>query len=227
VNHQGTWRRGLAGKLLTLSAILLPAAQSAWAAVMRSEMQHIADDREALSWALGSVRAGVAERLRAWRLQRLLSARSVSILWIVIFIVSSAFNLGVAVAARLGLERLASALGSCLKDFRYDRFQSLAAAMPIGLYVLMGLVVLFFAASLYWSLRKDAAAFKTFCCALALSLAAWLYQLGIPAYAQAISSQHRLRIGMCFALTAAILSALRFGRAPSHWFIRRLHKGQP
>jgi hypothetical protein len=227
VNRQLTWRRRLADKLLSLSARLLPAEQASWAAVMRSEVQHIEEDGEALSWALGSVRAGMAERLRVLQLQRLLSAHSAGILWIVIFTVSSTFDLGIALAARLGDERMASALGYWLKGFRYDRFHALAAAMPVGLYVLMGLVGLLFAVSLYLNLTNRAAAFNTFCCALALRFAAWLYQLGIPAYAQAISSQRRLRIGICFLLTAAILSALRLGRDTPHSSIHRLHKGQP
>lgn len=194
---------------------------------MSAEVQHIADDREALKWALGSVRAGVAERLRLLRLHRWVSAHAVGILWVVIFIVSSAFNLGIAVAARLGYERAASVLGYFLRGFRYERFQALAAAMPVGLYLLMSLVVIGFTTSLYLNLRYRAAAFNTFCCALGLSLAAWLYQLGIPEYAQAISSPHRLRIALCFVLTAGVLGALRFGGTSPHSHLRLPDEGRP
>ena len=211
MNPASTWRRRLALQALRLSAALLPAERFSWAAVMRTEAQHIDDDREALSWALGSVRAGAAERLRAWRLQRLFSAHAIGNLWIVIFIVSSAFNVSLALAARLGYRRTAAVLGWWMREFRYDRFVPLADAMPIGLFVLMALVVVLFSVSLYLSLRNRPAAFAAFCCGVGLSFAAWFYQLGIPAYLQALSPQHRWRIGICFALTAAVLSALRMG----------------
>ena len=80
----------------------------------------------------------------------------------------------------------------------------------------MGLVVVLFSVSLTLSLRRRPAAFAAFCSAVTLSLVAWLYQLGIPAYMQALSPQHRWRIGVCFVLTAGVLSALRFcGAAPN------------
>jgi hypothetical protein len=210
------WRRRLAQKVLRLGATLLPVDRLSWAAAMRSEVEHIEDDREALSWALGSVRAGLAERMRLWRTRGPVSAHALGIVWIVIFIVSSAFNVSIALAARMGYQRAASALGWWMKGFQYDRFVPLAKAMPAGLFALMALVVMLFTLSLYLSLRNRPAAFAAFCSALGLSLAAWLYQLGIPAYMQAISLQHRWRIGICFVLTAAVLSALRFGsRAPN------------
>lgn len=183
---------------------------------MRTEAQHIEDDREALGWALGCVRAGAAERFRAVRARKTFSAHSLGILWIVIFIVSSAFNVSIALAARLGYQRTAATMGWWLKGFQYDRYVPLANAMPIGLFMLMGLVVILFTLSLYLSLRNRPAAYTAFCCAAGLSLAAWLYQLGIPAYMQAISPQHRWRIGICFVLTAAVLAALRGGIAEPH-----------
>lgn len=211
MNPAGTWRRRLSRRLLELSAWLLPPSRSAWAAVMHAEVWLIDDDKEALRWAIGSVRAGLAERLRTWRLRRLYSARSAGIVWIMIFIVSSAFNVGIALAARLGWERTASTLGWWLKGFQYDRFVPLALAMPITLFALMGTVVAAFCLSLYLSLRKRRAAFQAFCCAIGLSFGAWLYQLGIPAYVQAISAPHRWRSGLCFVLTVGVLGALRWG----------------
>jgi hypothetical protein len=225
--REKTWRRRFAETALRVSARLLPRERTSWAAVMRAEAQHIADDGEALRWALGSAHACVVERFRAWRVQRLFSAHSLGILWIVIFVVSSAFNVSLALAARLGYPRVASALGWWMKEFQYDRFAPFANAMPLGLFVLMGLVVVLFSASLYFNLRSHPAAFALFCCALALSLAAWLFQLGIPAYLQALSPQHRWRIGICFAMTAGVLGALRYAGAASHPKKARLQRGQP
>jgi hypothetical protein len=213
VTYPLTWRRRLTQTALRLGTALLPAERLAWGAVMRAEAQHINDDGEALHWALGSVCACAAERCRALRMRRLFSPHSLGILWIVIFIVSSAFNMSIALAARLGYQRMASALGWWMREFQYDRFVPFAAAMPAGLFALMGFVVVLFSASLYLSVRNHRAAFATFCAALALSLVTWLCQLGIPAYLQALSPQHRWRIGICFALTAGVLGALRCGSA--------------
>jgi len=222
VTHPLTWRRRLTQTALRLGTALLPAERLAWAAVMRAEVQHINDDGEALHWALGSVCACAAERFRVWRVRRLFSTHSLGILWIVIFIVSSAFNVSIALAARLGYQRMASALGWWMREFQYDRFVPFAAAMPPGLFVLMGLVVVLFSVSLYLSVRNHPASFATFCAALALSLVTWLYQLGIPAYLQALSPQHRWRIGICFALTAGVLGALRWGSAVPEPSLRNL-----
>lgn len=178
---------------------------------MRNEVAHIDDDREALNWAIGSVRAGLAARLNDLPRQRIFSARSAGIVWIVIFIVSSAFNLSIALSARLGYEQITSVLGRGLKGFDYARFQSLAEAMPIGLFVLMAVVVFAYVLSLYLNLQRRPYAFLVFCCAMALSFGAWLIQLAMPTYLQAISTPHRWRVGVCFVLTAAILIALRSG----------------
>jgi hypothetical protein len=174
---------------------------------MRSEARHIDNDREALSWALGSLYAGYAERLRAVRARKKLPTHSLAVLWIIMFIVSSAFNIGIALAARLRYQGVASAMGALIAGFRYDRFVPLADAMPRGLLALMGLIVVLFAVALHLSLRKRPAAFGAFCSAAGLSLGAWIYELGIPAYVQAMSPQHLWRIGICFVLTAGVLRA--------------------
>jgi hypothetical protein len=211
-----TWRRWLTVNLLRSCVLVLPARRAPWAAAMRMEVQHIDDDGEALQWALGSMRVGISERLRATRVHKMLTFRSLAVLWMVIFVFSSAFNVSIALATRLRFQGTASALGGLLDGFRYDRFVPFADAIPVGLFVVMGLVVVLFAISLALSLRRRPAAFAAFCSAVGLSLVAWLYQLGIPAYLQAISPQHRWRIGACFVLTAGVLCAVRFrGAVPN------------
>jgi len=177
---------------------------------MRMELQHIDSDAEALGWALGSIRAGFAERLRALRTHNTPSLHSLAVLWIGMLIASSAFNVGLVVATRLRFQGLASAMGRLIEGFHYDRFVPFADAMPMGLFVLMAMVLVLFVVSLSLSLRRRPTAFLAFCSAVALSLAAWLYQLEIPTYVQAISSAHRWRVGICFVMTAGVLSALWF-----------------
>ena len=222
-----TWRRRLTQKLLHCCDVVLPMERSAWAAAIRREVQHIDDDREALSWALGGVRAGFSERLREVRAHKMLTVHSLAVLWIVMFVISSAFNVSIALATRLRFQGMASAMGWLLDGFRYDRFVPFADAMPAGLFVLMGLIVVLYGVSLSLSLRRRPAAFAVFCSAVGLSLAAWLYQLGIPAYMQAMSLQHRWRIGACFILTAGVLSALRFSAVAPKSSMQLLHGNQP
>jgi hypothetical protein len=207
------WRRALAQQVLRHGALLLPPERSSWANVMQREAEYIDDDREALRWAWGSVRAGLAERLWALRSSEILSARAIGALWIGTFIFSSAFNVSITLAARLRYQGVASTLGLLLHGYHYERFVPLADAMPPALFVLMGLVVVLFAASLVLRIRNSRAAYGTFCSAVGLSLGAWLYQLGIPAYVEAMPAPHRWRIGICFALTAGVLVALRLGGA--------------
>jgi hypothetical protein len=227
MKRQLTWQRRFAHKLLEHGAQLLPSKRASWAVVMRNEICHIEDDREALKWALGSFRACLAERVRALPAHRIFSARAIGSLWIVIFVLSSAYNVIIALTARLGLHRAASALGWWMKDFQYDRFLKFANAIPVGLFGLLGAVVFLFVVSLNLHLRNRPSGFATFCCAMSLSLVAWLYQLGIPAYLQAISTPHRWRIGLCFVVTAAVLSALRLpGPAPKA-ATGRLSRRQP
>jgi hypothetical protein len=205
------WRRRLAAQLLDLAARLLPPERRAWSAAMRAEALHLGD-REALAWALGSVRAGLALRLSASASSGWLSLRAVSVLWMVMFLCSSAFNLAILVAARLRLHAATAALGVWFEGFHYDRFLEFADAIPALLLLWLALVALAFGVALRLGVRRHPAAFTTFAAAAGMSLLAWLYELSIPAYATAASANHRLRIGICFAMTAAILALLRPAR---------------
>jgi hypothetical protein len=194
---------------------------------MRAEAQHIEDDREALRFAIGSLYAGYAERLRTIAARKVFSIHSLAVLWIIMFIVSGIFNVGIVLATRLRYEGIASAMGSVMQGFRYHQFVTLADAMPVGLFVLMASAVVLFAASLTLSLRRRPGAFGVFCSAAGLSLGIWLYELGIPAYLQAMSTQHLWRNGICFVLTAGVLSAARFSAAMSRRPVQRLGAGRP
>jgi hypothetical protein len=189
---------------------------------MLTEARYIDDDREALRWALGSLYAGYAERLRALAVRKLFSIHSLAVLWIIMFMVSGVFNLGVVLATRLRYEGMASAMGSLMRGFRYNQFVPLADAIPIGLFVLMALAIVLFAVSLALSLRRRPVAFAAFCSAVGLSLGIWLYELGIPAYVQTMSPQHLWRNGICFVLTAGVLSAARFSGATPRRPVQRL-----
>jgi hypothetical protein len=189
---------------------------------MRAEAQHIHDDREALRWAIGGLYAGYAERLRMIAAREVISTHSLVVLWIIMFMVSGIFNVGIVLATRLRYESMAHAMGSVMQGFRYDQFVALADAIPIMLFVLMALALVLFAVSLALSLRRRPAAFGAFCSAVGLSLGIWLYELGIPAYLQAMSTQHLWRNGICFALTAGVLSAARLSAAIRRRPVQRL-----
>jgi hypothetical protein len=194
---------------------------------MRAEAQHIDDDREALRFAIGGLYAGYAERLRMFAARKAFSMHSLAVLWIIMFMVSGVFNVGIVLATRLRYEGIASAMGTVMQGFRYHQFVTLADAIPVELFVLMALAVALFAASLALSLRRRPAAFATFCSAAGLSLGIWLYELGIPAYLQAMSAQHLWRNGICFVLTAGVLIAARFSAATPRRPLQRFGAGRP
>jgi predicted membrane channel-forming protein YqfA (hemolysin III family) len=194
---------------------------------MRAEAQHLDDDGESFRWAFGCVYACCSERVRAFPIRELLSLHSLAVLWIITFIVSSAFNVSIVVATRLRYQYMANAMGSFMEGFHYNRFIPLADAMPIGLFVLMTFVVVLFAASLWLSLQRRPAAFWTFCGAVGLSVGTWLYELRIPAYVQAMAPQHLGRNGICFALTTLVLGAARFIGQATAPTTPRLNRSRP
>lgn len=202
------WRRRLAHALLWTSRRLLPAAESTWADAMAAECACIDCDRQALGWAWGSLRAGMSQRLR-WLCRRAApSTHALGVCWIVVFVVSSSYNVTLIVATRMHRDATVGLLGRFLDDFHYDRFTTLSQAIPLTLIIVMGAVVALYACALYLSIRRQPAALPTFCAAMTLSLASWLYELSLPAYHAAMTTPHRWRIGLCFALTAAVLAIL-------------------
>jgi hypothetical protein len=54
--------RRLAFRLVTLAGRVLPPGRSVWAEAMKSELEHIDGDLEALKWAAGCVLTGYVER---------------------------------------------------------------------------------------------------------------------------------------------------------------------
>lgn len=221
-----SWRRRLARALLDRGAVFYPEHRSSWASAMRAEAEYIDDDREALNWAVGSCRAGAVERLQ-WLGSRFLpSTHSLGLVWIGMFIVSSAFNLSIMLATRLHFDGTASMMGRLIDGYRYDRFVRLADALPVGVLALMGAAVALFVLCLFLSLRKRPIAYTAFCGAAAFSLAVWLVQLAIPAYSDAMSLSHRWRIGICFAMTAAILMMLKSGKPSPQLTTRRVGESQ-
>ena len=182
---------------------------------MCTEAAHAKDEREALSWALGVLRAGCVERLRAIRAGALPSTHTLGLWWIAMFIASSGYNIGLLLAARWHWDRAALALGALLHGFDYARFARLGERLSPVLLALLGLVCVLFCLAYSLSRRRHRLAFAAFCAATALSLVAWLCELGVPAYLEAMPRPHRWRIGLCFALTAVVLSLLRSGTSPA------------
>jgi hypothetical protein len=182
-------------EVLRSCAVVLPAQRSAWAAAMRMEAYSTSMMTARRSVGARQHARGLCRRLRATRAHKMLTFRSLAVLWIVMFVFSSAFNVSIALAARLRFQVWPPQWAGCSRWLPLRSLRSVCRRNACGLFVLMGLVVVLFAVSLVLSLRRRPAAFAAFCSAVGLSLVAWLYQLGIPAYMQAMSPQHRWRIG--------------------------------
>ena len=64
-----TFLRRVAHALLARAARVMPGGRAAWIAAMTEEMHHIADDSDALRWALGCLAASYSERVNSMGLQ--------------------------------------------------------------------------------------------------------------------------------------------------------------
>ncbi len=62
MSPSGTWKRRAAHGLTRHAARTLRATRPGWSDALESEVEHIPDDRQALIWAVGCVRASYAER---------------------------------------------------------------------------------------------------------------------------------------------------------------------
>jgi hypothetical protein len=111
----------LSNAVMTLATALLPTERAEWAAAMQAELQSMDNRRSAWFWALGCLRAGLSERLRAHTLLDNRAIRWTVALWLVYRAGDLLCNVGFVVAYKYphwGLQRL---FGDCAQDEDYQR----------------------------------------------------------------------------------------------------------
>lgn len=136
--------RWLAETLIGWAHRLLSQTREAWGEAMRNELPHIADDREALEWALGCFAAAWQERIRALKLLNSIWARSALVLLLGFKVFDDVFATLLTLAYRSRAAGAAELLGSQTPGDDYLRLVPLMNAVPAWLH---GLWVL--AAGLY------------------------------------------------------------------------------
>jgi hypothetical protein len=166
------------------AARILPSVRSSWAEAMIREVEFIESDRAALAWAVGSVLASYAERVRSMNLIHTLWVSwmlAVLALWQALRMF---FAPSLTIAYRLHELGIANALGARTPGDDYHRFIPLMDATPnwlLGIWVLSGLLCL---ATAWRLLRNRHGAYPFFVAALLLQLAGEAVVYLMPAYAQ-------------------------------------------
>jgi hypothetical protein len=80
-----------------------PRERTEWTQAMCREAEEIPDDREALRWALGCLRASCSERLKSMRPTEYWIVRWAMVLWISLLAIDALFYGGITLTYKLGL----------------------------------------------------------------------------------------------------------------------------
>ena len=126
--------RWLALQLAEQAARMVPFQQRHWTAAMRNELDYVADDRQALAWAAGCLRATLMERLRAVYVPDTRVIRLLMILPLAILVFSDVFATALTAAYRMGALGVASVLGGLTPGDDYRRLIPLMENVPLWLH---------------------------------------------------------------------------------------------
>ena len=179
--------RRLASTLTRHATRVLPASRSDWARAMRSELDHIETDAEAIKWAIGCVLAGYVERSRVMNLLDTGIARAILSFLLATQVVSFLFATVLTAAWRLHYLSLATFLGSFTPGDDYRRFIPLMDATPWWLHALWVCASVLFFASAWQLIRKQPSAFLLFAAGWILGTTGNLIGQASPVYRAAFS----------------------------------------
>ncbi len=128
--------RRIAVRLAEGAGAIAPVEQRAWAAAMRNEMDYVANDREALGWAAGSLRAAMTERLRTVQVPDGPGVRMLLVLVLLVLVFNDVFATALTAAYRLGFLPVARGLGELTPGDDYARLIPLMENIPLWLHAL-------------------------------------------------------------------------------------------
>lgn len=179
--------RRLASALTRHAARILPASRSDWAQAMRTELDHIESDLEALRWAIGCVLAGYVERSRVMRLLDTEMARAILTLLLATQVLSFLFATILTLAWRLHCLGLAAFLGSFTPGDDYRRFIPLMDSIPWWIHAMWVAASVLFFASAWQLIRKRPSAFLLFAAGWIIGTTGNLIGQASPVYRAAFS----------------------------------------
>ena len=175
----------LSSAVMTLATTLLPAERAEWAAAMQAELQSMDDRRSAWFWALGCLRAGISERLRAHPLLDKRAIRWTVALWLVYRAGDLLCNAGFILAYKhphWGLQKLFGDGGED-KDFqRLIPFLDSTTYGTLGAWLLISAT---YALAIGMLLRRTSYATHVFLMAAGLNVVCWARELSEPLFVNA------------------------------------------
>jgi hypothetical protein len=199
-----TFHRLLADAVVRHATGVLPRGRAAWAAAMREEIRHMSDDRQALRWSLGCLRASYSERMQIMKLLDFWIVRLGLAFWIALQVLNGVFD-GVFVLSykfhALGFTRF---LGLRTEGDDYRRFIPLMNGTPTWEPAVSLLASVFYLAAMVQVLRRHRSATGLFFAGLVLSVVLWVHTLATPAAVQAFSAAHLRRDALLYVVTALV-----------------------
>ncbi|MCA1828462.1 MAG: hypothetical protein ABR567_10135 [Myxococcales bacterium] len=177
--------RGLAVRLVKHAARVL--GTSPWSEAMKSELEHIDGDYEALCWAIGCVVASYVERSSVATLLHTPTARGLLAVAVLTQVLAFLFATALTLAVRLEHLRIAAFLGKFTPGDDYRRFIPLIDATPWWIHVLWITASALFLACAIALLLDRRAAFAAFAAAWPLgAIGNWISE-STPVYRQTFS----------------------------------------
>jgi hypothetical protein len=170
---------------MTLATTLLPAERAEWAAAMQAELQSMDNRRSAWFWALGCLRAGLSERLRAHTFLDNRAIRWTVALWLMYRAGDLLCNVGFILTYKdphWGLQRL---FGDCAQDKDYQRLIPFLDSTTYGTLGAWLLISAIYALAIGMLLRRTSYATHVFLMAAALNVVCWARELSEPLFVNA------------------------------------------
>jgi hypothetical protein len=203
-----TVSRSLIGVLMRLAAAAFPIDRNEWAAAMRAELGHMDNDREALSWALGCLCAGLCERCRVGALLNLRAVRWAIALWIMCQVAGNLCTSCLVLSYKIPYLEVTRFMSLCggASDYRLliPVLDATATWEPC-LCLIGGAVYVF---GIITILRRHRHAYLLLAAALLLDLGLWLYELDKPLFLQIYSSTDFMHDALSYAISASLVWAL-------------------
>lgn len=132
--HPQTVRRRLAGAVMSYAARVMPSDQREWAEAMRNELPSVADDGEALQWAIGCLSAAHVARLRGLHLLDVAAVRVVGVIVAAFRAFDVLLPTVLTAAYRMGAFGATEGLGRMTPGDDYRRLIPLMEAIPTWMH---------------------------------------------------------------------------------------------
>jgi hypothetical protein len=168
-----TVTRRLAEVLGRQARTLMPRSRRDWGDAMRNELEHIADDRGALRWAVGCLVGAIAERVRSRNLGDLAIVRAAVASALAFKAFDAVLATMLTFAYRWDSAALLVPLGRLTPGDNYERLVPLIEGVPSWLHVLSLLCGAAYAQALVRFLRRSDATHRALMAAVGLEAVIW------------------------------------------------------